>query len=163
MIRRTAALLSLIALQAPVAPLGAADPIVPTPMGQAASASAQVAQPANPPFVVPKPTGKLELPAGKTKVQIEDKVSKLHPTAYTYLSPGGQQFFWIGVSSPKTDVFLTVFDYKTRQPISGTLPSDKAIRTMLAFKEPTELLVVAHTESEGTPFRFEVNLGGIQL
>ena len=149
--------------QAPPAVAPAPPAVVPTPLAATASPSAKLAEKEKPPFVVPKATGKIEVPAGKTNVVVEDKVSKLHPTSYTFTSPGGGKMFWIGVTSPKSDVFLSAFEHKTKKPILGTLPGDSASRVLLGFDEPTELLLVAHTTSDGTPFRFEVNLGNMSL
>jgi hypothetical protein len=158
------------ALPDPVAPKSEAKPAksepatalpAPVPLGATASPAAALAQPAPAPLVVPKASGKMEVAAGQQKARIEDKVSKAHPTAYSYSAPAGS--FWVGVSSPKSDVFLTVFDHATKQPIPGTLPSDGAVRLLLNFSKPTELLFVAYTESEGTPFRFEITLGGMNL
>jgi len=140
-----------------------AAPVTPTPLAGTASGTAPLAQPKDAPFVVPKATGKMEIPAGQKTVRVEAQVSKDHPTSYSFTSPGGNQFFWVGVSSPKSDVYLSAFDHETKQPIAGTAPTDKAARVLLSFKKPTELLFVAHTDSAGTPFRFEVTLGGMSL
>lgn len=158
-----AAIAPLVAATDPAPPSAPAKPVAPTPLAATASASAELARPENTPFVVPKASGTIVVPAGQKKVVVEDKVSNLHPTSYLFTSPGGGQMFWIGVSSPKSDVFLSVFDFKTKKPIAGSLPTDGAMRILVSFKEPTELLFVAHTRSDGTPFRFEVNLGDMNI
>jgi hypothetical protein len=161
MIRAAAPFAFLLALAAPLDARGGDAPApAPTPLAGTASATAELAAQ---PYVVPAPTGRITIAAGEQKARVEDKVSKTHPVAYSFTSPGGLQLFWVGVSSPKNDVFLTVFEAKTKKALTGTLPMDKAARILTSYEKPTELLLVAYTESEGTPFRFEVNLGNMSI
>ena len=142
-----------------VAPrLTVAAPETPVPLGGTASATPTLAAPVPAPFVVPAPSGTLELAAGESKKRIEDKVAAGRPTAYRFTPPSGQMIT-IGVSSPKGDVRLSVYEVGRKEFVGGTEPSNGAIRVSTEFAAATELLLVAHTQGAETPFRFEVSLG----
>ena len=130
----------------------------PTPLSDTASAAAHLAPPAAKPFVVPEPTGKIELKADQNSARIEDKVSVDHPTTYTFDAPAGK-LLSIGISSPKGDVRLSVYEPGEKKAMGGTLPEDGAVRVTFELSKPEVLRLVAHTTSAETPFRFEVSLG----
>jgi hypothetical protein len=142
-----------------VAPrLTVAAPETPVPLGGTASATPTLAAPVPAPFVVPAPSGTLELAAGESKKRVEDDVQRGRPTAWRFVAPA-KQLLSIGISSPKGDVRLSVYEVGSKLAIAGTEPESGAIRVTTEFPEATELLLVAHTQSDGTPFRFEVSLG----
>ena len=135
-----------------------AAPATPVPLGDTASSTAPLAAPAPAAFVVPAPSGTLELAAGEREKRVEDKVAAGKPTAYRYIAPAGK-LISIGISSPKGDVRLSVYEVGKKAFLGVSEPSNGAIRVSTEFPTATELLLVAHTQSAETPFRFEVSLG----
>jgi hypothetical protein len=155
-----AALLSLT-LWTPLA----AEPATPTPtpLSETASAPARLAEASPPPFVLPASSAKLEIAAGAKQARMEAKVAAGKPAGVLFTAPGGDRMFWLMVSSPKSDVWMAVWDTKAKKWVTGTNPKAYTSRLTVSFDQPTELLLVAITDSPETPFRFEVNLGAIGL
>lgn len=129
----------------------------PTPLADPASAAERLAKPA-PAFVIPAPTGKIELAADGSRSRIEDKVSAGKPVTYLFKAPAGRMLT-IGVSSPKQDVRMAIYRVGSDKPLGGAGPQDGTIRWTSELSEPTEFRLVAITDSPETPFRFEVSAG----
>lgn len=154
--RRAAALLPAIALPG----LLAAGTIAPAPLADTASPAAKIAAASEPSeFRIPPSSGRLEVAAGATGARIEAKVARDRPTTYLFRAPGGK-YVTIGISSPKQDVRLAVIAADSDKAVGGAGPRDGAIRVTTGFAKETELRLVALTEGEETPFRFEVSIGG---
>lgn len=145
-------------LGAPIGGLAFATADAPVPLGETASAPARLAAPTPPPFSIPDPTGQLELAESESMKRVEDRVAAGKPTAYRFQAAAGRMLTF-GISSPRGDVRISIYDVAKKVYLGGTRPEDGAIRCTTSFSVATELLLIAHTAGAETPFRFDVNAG----
>jgi len=134
-----------------------ATPALSTPGAEVAfSAPVAAAPAASDEARLVEPPARLEIPAGQTKGSAMGSAAPGRPAEFLFDAPAAAMLS-IGASSKSGEARLSLYPEGKEQALSGTAPSDGAIRWIGSPGAGT-LRIVVHTQGAETPVRVEVSV-----